>query len=164
MKNRIVKSWGTLQGKMRFIEEVGSNIGCDFKLTGYGNTKVPFQFEVTDGSTPSFNFQEECISVYNKGASNILRGDLVKLMYFSKNVEKLGVSDGIERVFGIAFQDIPINSRGIVKFGGYFRIADTSLVGATTGKKIGVTSGVLSVVTGSEYLAVETDNIYMILK
>lgn len=139
----------------------------EYSLEGVGNDAVPIFFDHTHATLDySYNFQGETIKLSNRSGSTILRGDLVKQdnANLTRGIEKLGVSDDIDLVVGVAMLDSLTGTTCLTRFSGYLPINATNLVGLSVGDRIGVTSGVLAVVTSSDYLGtVVTDN-FILLK
>ncbi len=143
-------------GKIRF----DSTSAWDFDIKGHGNDVTPIEFAgVTSQAT--YQLDGETILIHNNGA-NILKGDAVKRS--ASGVEKMGVSDDVSLFYGVAFEDITTDGEGVVKIGGFIESTDTNLTGLVVGDKIGITSGELAVVTGSEYIGVYVITGFILIK
>ena len=132
----------------------------DYELSGYGNDIVPVKINNTDNKQYAYEFVGETQKMYNGGAVSITKGQPVMLNSTGTSIVPF-TGNGKIRLFGIAVEDIPTGSSGIVKTGGYLAIKDTNLTGMVVGDTIGVSNGLLSKVTTPDYIGVVTLNGYI---
>ena len=152
------------------LKEEGSGVGngIDFKLRGYGNTKVPVFIENTDTAQYTYIFNEDVEELRNRAGSTISKGTLVYLNSTgSGGVFPMSPSFP-NQYYGIAFEDIPTLQLGKIKpfvSGQWVALSDTNLVGASVGTKIAVnSSGVLIIWTSGDYIGVVLLNDFIRLK
>jgi len=156
-----------LTSGIRLYEE-GATIGIDFKLSGYGNSKVPVYIEQTDSVQYTYNFNEDVEIYRNRAGSTITRGKLVRLNYSGTGGVFAMSSSTPNQEYGIAFEDISTLELGKVKpfkSGQWIAISDTDLTGTAIGDRIGIaTNGTLEITTSSEYIGVVLLNNFIRLK
>lgn len=150
-------------GKLAVSESVTTpGVGNDFKITGYGNDQIPVVMTYTDGGEYVYNFQGECVEILNSGLA-INKGDAVKLNG-AFSVAKMEPTDDKSVFYGVAFESIAANAKGVVKISGFMQINDTNLVGVVKGDKIGITNGELAVVVSDEIGLAISDDFFKINK
>lgn len=123
----------------------------DYELKGHGNEFVPVRFANTDGVNYTYEFGGETREMYNGGATNITKGMPVMLNSDNSSIVPF-TGNGKIRFFGIASQDIPTGSSGIVRVAGFLPISKTNLTGLTISDMIGITNGALVKVTSGDYI------------
>ena len=99
--------------------------------------------------------------MFNGDSETITKGSLVRVQ--SGGIYKLTTSD-TSLFYGIALEDIPSKTNGVVKTKGYVYVNDTKLSNFNVGNKIGISNGNLVVTTGNDYIGVATDWNVMLLK
>ncbi len=152
---------------IRLYEE-GATSGIDFKLSGFGNSKLPVYIEQTDSEQYTYNFNEDVEIYRNRAGSTITRGKLVRLNTSGTGGIFAMSSSYPNQEYGIAFEDIPTLELGKIKpfkSGQWIAISDTDLSGTSIGDKIGIsTNGTLEITTNSEYIGVVLLNNFIKLK
>tara|TARA_R110000744_G_scaffold379834_1_gene498893 strand:+ start:23 stop:1975 length:1953 start_codon:yes stop_codon:yes gene_type:complete len=148
-------------GKIRMMEEVAGS-GLDYKLIGSGNDVVPVLVETTTSQQYTYELEGQSIKKINKGSLDVLKGDALKQA--SNGFEKMGSADNYSLFYGVALNDTTQNSSGFVTIGGYLAVSDTGLTGLSIGDKIGITNGVLAVVSTDNYIGVYAFADYITLK
>ena len=142
---------------IRLYEE-GATSGIDFKLSGYGNSKVPVYIEQTDAVQYTYLFNEDVETLRNRAGSTITKGKLVYLNDSGTGGIRGMSSSYPNQTYGIAFEDILTQELGKVKpftSGQWIALTDTSLTGTATGDKIGIdANGNLEITAGAEYIGV----------
>ena len=142
---------------IRLYEE-GATSGIDFKLSGYGNSKVPVYIEQTDAVQYTYLFNEDVETLKNRAGSTITKGKLVYLNDSGTGGIRAMSSSKPNQTYGIAFEDILTQELGKVKpftSGQWIALTDTLLTGTATGDKIGIdANGILEITTGAEYIGV----------
>tara|TARA_R110000744_G_scaffold40129_1_gene91032 strand:- start:144 stop:1886 length:1743 start_codon:yes stop_codon:yes gene_type:complete len=142
---------------IRLYEE-GATSGIDFKLSGYGNSKVPVYIEQTDAVQYTYLFNEDVETLKNRASSTITKGKLVYLNDSGTGGIRGMSSSKPNQTYGIAFEDILTQELGKVKpftSGQWIALTDTLLTGTATGDKIGIdANGILEITTGAEYIGV----------
>lgn len=133
------------------VDPISPYTGSKYTLNGYGNDVVPVNFTNTDGIQHTCEFVGETREMFNGGAVNIAKGQPVMLNSSGTSVVPF-TGNGKIRFFGIASTDIPTQSKGIVRVGGYLKINDTLLTGLAIGDAIGVVNGSLAKVTTADYI------------
>lgn len=143
-----------ISGQILLSEEiVGSGVGIDFNLSGYGNDVVPIQVTHTHPTQQVvYDLLGETKELYNATASTILKGSLVRYDSYGTSIAPFLSADPTVRFVGVAMEDIPAGELGFVRIGGFLPIADTTLTGTSLGQKIGITNGALAVVSTGDYI------------
>lgn len=153
-----------MKGGISFTEAV-ANVGCDYKLTGHSNDIVPVKVITNKiGQQFTYNFAGETKTVYNSHTSIIPKATPIMLNATGSGIVPFITTTDAIFYYGIAFEDIAIGGSGIVRIGGFLRIADTNLTGLAIGDKIGIVNGVLAKVTTGDYIGVVTLTDYIKLK
>lgn len=157
--DEIIMIGNTLNGVIQLRENSNnSGTGVLWDLKGSGNTKVPVKVIDSTGGDFTYNFTGETVLKNNGTGSIINANSLVKLTSNFDGVEPMTSSDSFTLFYGVALEDIADNGEGIVQYSNYLPIDRTSLTGLTIGDKIGVVSGSLAVVTGSNYIGIVSTN------
>ena len=143
--------------------EEATGKGRKFYIHGGGNSITPYLY--TNSSTTAIAkpiaFNEETQVMFNGDSETITKGSLVRVQ--SGGIYKLTTSD-TSLFYGIALEDIPSKTNGVVKTKGYVYVNDTKLSNFNVGNKIGISNGNLVVTTGNDYIGVATDWNVMLLK
>lgn len=137
------------------IEPVSPYTGNKFKIRGYGNDVMPVKFANTDGIQHTYEFVGETQEMYNGSGTPILKGQPVMLNSSGTSIV-LFTGSGKIRFYGIALEDIPTGTNGVVKTNGFLAISDTALTGLVVGDTIGIVNGALAKVTTADYIGVVT--------
>tara|TARA_R110000803_G_C11975361_1_gene320098 strand:- start:118 stop:1929 length:1812 start_codon:yes stop_codon:yes gene_type:complete len=157
-QNDVVEMRGNFMSSGIRLYEEGATSGIDFKLSGYGNSKVPVYIEQTDALQYTYLFNEDVEKLRNRSGSTITKGKLVYLNDSGTGGIRTMSSSTTNRTYGIAFEDILTLELGKVKpftSGQWIALTDTLLTGTATGDKIGIAAnGSLEITTGAEYIGV----------
>lgn len=143
-----------LMGNIKLFEEQSNGVGIDFNLKGYGNDTVPVDFVTTDGLTYTYDFVGETKKMMNGEPTTITKGTLVRLNSTGSAIHTFSASHTFGNYFGITMEDIAPSTFGMIRIGGYLKVADTSLTGLVIGDKIGIVNGALAKVTTGDFIGV----------
>lgn len=144
-----------------FEERAGSRHGNHFKVTGGGNTAVPYINVNSAGRKERVEFGDEVRVLRNSGQSEIIIGTPVKLS--GSTVQPLGPSEPW-LFYGVALDAIAPGSTGVIKYRGYIAKEDTGISSLSAGQKIGLVDGRLAVVTNGDFIGYATDGNNILLK
>lgn len=142
-------------------ERAGSRVGNHFKVTGGGNTIVPYINVNSAGRKERVEFGDEVRVLRNSGQSEITIGTPVKLS--GSTVQPLG-ADEPWLFYGVALDTIAPGATGVIKYRGYIAKEDTGLSALSAGQKIGLVGGRLAVVTDGDFIGYATDSNNVLLR
>ena len=159
-----VKMVGCRMSSAIGFDVISSNTSgkIDYKLVGYGNDVVPVKFDNSDDVDYVYEFSDQTTEYYNASSTDILKGEPVMFNGSGTSIVKFPMSGKI-RFIGLALEDIPAGSSGVVQKSGYYPIKNTSLTDLIVGDKIEIVSGSLAKTTGSEYIGYVALNDYILL-
>lgn len=147
---------------VKSFEEVGnSQHGNHFQISGGGNTIVPYININSAGRKERVEFADEVRLLGNSSSTKITVGTPVKLV--GTSVQPLGNNEPW-LFYGVALDDIPQWSRGVIKYAGYIAKDDTGISSLSMGQRIGLVSGRLAAVDSNDFIAYATDGNNILLK
>ncbi|NYS33235.1 hypothetical protein HZZ02_05505 [Streptococcus danieliae] len=144
-----------------FEEQTNSRHGNHFKVSGGGNTVVPYININSAGRKERVEFGDEVRVLRNSGQSEIGIGTPVKLS--GSTVQALG-ADEPWLFYGVALDTIRPGETGVIKYRGYIAKEDTGLSALSAGQRIGLVGGRLAVVTDGDFIGYATDGNNILLK
>lgn len=144
-----------------FEEQSGSRHGNHFSISGGGNTIVPYITINSAGRKERVEFADEVRTLGNSSSTKITVGTPVKLV--GTSVQPLGNNEPW-LFYGVALDDIPQWSRGVIKYAGYIAKDDTGIGSLSMGQRIGLVNGRLAAVDSNDFIAYATDNNNILLK
>lgn len=145
----------------QFEEVAGSGDGNHFRISGGGNTVVPYININTAGRKERIEFADEVRTLKNTGQSKITIGTPVKLV--GNTVQPLGAEKPY-LFYGVALDDIEPNATGLIKYAGYIAKEDTGISSFSAGQRIGLVGGRLSPVDDADFIAYAVDANNILLK
>lgn len=147
---------------VKSFEEVGnSQHGNHFQISGGGNTIVPYVNINSAGRKERVEFADEVRTLGNSSSTKITVGTPVKLV--GTSVQPLGNNEPW-LFYGVALDDIPQWSRGVIKYAGYIAKDDTGIGSLSMGQRIGLVNGRLAAVDSNDFIAYATDGNNILLK
>lgn len=147
---------------VKSFEEVGnSQHGNHFQISGGGNTIVPYVNINSAGRKERVEFADEVRTLGNSSSTKITVGTPVKLV--GTSVQPLGNNEPW-LFYGVALDDIPQWSRGVIKYAGYIAKDDTGINSFSMGQRIGLVNGRLAAVDSNDFIAYATDGNNILLK
>jgi hypothetical protein len=154
-KDRVVFKGCNYTGLLKLHEELANGCGIDYDVDGFGNQGAFYTFTYTNAGyfKNRLHFSDEVYQAINLTGSTITNKSVV-LQSAGNQISVMGSGDAAVRFYGIAIEDITTGNYGLVRRKGYISIADTNLASANVGDKIGITAGVLAVVSSGDYIGV----------
>lgn len=149
------------KGIKQFEEITGSGVGNHFKISGGGNTVVPYININSIGRKERIEFAEEVRTLTNSSQTHITIGAPVKLV--GNTVQPLGADESY-LFYGVSLDDITPSSKGIIKYAGYIAKEDTELSQLELGQKIGIVNGRLAVTENKDFIAYATDTTTLLIR
>lgn len=145
----------------QFEEISGSGVGNHFRISGGGNTVVPYININSAGRKERVEFADEVRTLTNSSQQQITIGMPVKLV--GNTIQPLGQNEPW-LFYGISLDAIAPGQSGIVKYAGYIAKADTNISALSQGQRIGFLNGNLSTVDSGDFIAYAVDANNILLK
>ncbi|MDW8725804.1 hypothetical protein Q7W11_02205 [Streptococcus suis] len=142
-------------------ERTNSGVGNHFKVSGGGNTMVPYININSAGRKERVEFADEVRSLVNSSQTPISIGMPVKLV--GNTIQPLGQNEPW-LFYGISLDAIVPGQSGIVKYAGYIAKADTNISVLSQGQRIGLVNGNLSTADAADFIAYAVDANNILLK
>ncbi|WP_105107652.1 hypothetical protein [Streptococcus suis] len=144
----------------QFEEVSGSGVGNHFRISGGGNTVVPYININSAGRKERIEFADEVRVLTNSSQQQITIGQPVKLV--GNTIQPLGPNEPW-LFYGLSLDEIVPGQSGIVKYAGYVAKLDTGISTLSQGQRIGLVNGNLSTVDAGDFIgyAVDANNILL---
>ncbi|HEM6145135.1 TPA: hypothetical protein ACGOY9_000543 [Streptococcus suis] len=145
----------------QFEEVAGSGVGNHFRISGGGNTVVPYININSAGRKERVEFADEVRILTNSSQQQITIGMPVKLV--GNTIQPLGQNEPW-LFYGISLDAIAPGQSGIVKYAGYIAKADTGISALSQGQRIGLVNSNLANVDSGDFIAYAVDANNILLK
>ncbi|HHT7773529.1 TPA: hypothetical protein ACT2GI_000314 [Streptococcus suis] len=145
----------------QFEEISGSGVGNHFRISGGGNTVVPYININSAGRKERVEFADEVRTLTNSSQQQITIGMPVKLV--GNTIQPLGQNEPW-LFYGISLDATAPGQSGIVKYAGYLAKLDTGISTLSQGQRIGLVNGNLSTVDTGDFIAYAVDANNILLK
>lgn len=145
----------------QFEEVSGSGVGNHFRISGGGNTVVPYININSAGRKERVEFADEVRTLVNSSQTHISIGTPVKIV--GNTIQPLGANEPW-LFYGLSLDEIVPGQSGIVKYAGYIAKADTNISVLSQGQRIGFLNGNLSTVDSGDFIAYAVDANNILLK
>lgn len=145
----------------QFEEVTGSGVGNHFRISGGGNTVVPYININSAGRKERVEFADEVRTLTNSSQQQITIGMPVKLI--GNTIQPLGANEPW-LFYGVSLDNIDPGKNGIIKYAGYVAKVDTGISTLSQGQRIGLVNGNMTIVDNDNFIAYAVDENNILLK
>lgn len=145
----------------QFEEVADSGVGNHFRISGGGNTIVPYININSAGRKERVEFADEVRVLTNSSQQQITVGMPVKLV--GNTIQPLGQNEPW-LFYGVSLDAITPGQNGLIKYAGYVAKVDTGISTLSQGQRIGLVNGNLSTVDAGDFIAYAVDANNILLK
>lgn len=145
----------------QFEEVADSGVGNHFRISGGGNTVVPYININSAGRKERVEFADEVRTLTNSSQQQITIGMPVKLV--GNSIQPLEPNEPW-LFYGVSLDAIAPGQNGLIKYAGYIAKVDTNISALSQGQRIGLVNGNLDTVDSGEFIAYAVDANNILLK